>query len=454
MYTKSMFNYQLPYKICDPIHGFIRFDEIERKVIDTGFFQRLRYIRQMGVSYLVYPGANHTRFEHSLGVMDLATRIYETIMAKHNLVFSQMVPIHLEEKAYWCRILRLAALCHDMGHLPFSHTAEPDLFPTGGHERMTFKIIQSEALRTIWRMIPSQGRSVEEDILKLCVSEKELKEFDPKIVLGSWESVLSQVITEDNFGADRMDYLIRDAQNTGVGYGHFDYHQLIDTLRILPSLKETHLLTIGVAEGGVQSIESLWIARYLMSARVYQHPKARIFNYHMCRFMTHHYSKKGFPTALAGYVRETDATILAALYQAADEGDYDALTLLKEEKGFQEILVDSHTEAKVIENLEELKKYKEILFVDYDPDAKEVEHLRQFPVLSESGPVMLSSQVSPFLRDIPIGSKKLRLFAHPDKVEEIKAILSHHHIVIQMIHYPDRENDNDDNDGNGRSKNN
>jgi uncharacterized protein len=419
-----MFSYLLPYKICDPIHGFIRYNEIEKKVIDSPFFQRLRYIRQMGVAYLVYPGATHTRFEHSLGVMNFATSIYETLMAKHNLIFSQMIPTHPEEKAYWGHILRIAALCHDMGHLPFSHTAEKDLLPCGGHERVTLQIIQNETMRSIWKMIPSNGRSAEVDILKLSVSEEELHEFDPTLSLDPWEKVLSQIITDDNFGADRMDYLIRDAQFTGVGYGHFDYHQLIDTLRILPSLHpsdKSNLLTIGVSISGIQSVESLWIARYLMASRVIHHPKSRIYTHHMRRFITNHYYKKGFPRNLQGYLHETDATILQALYIAAEEKNYDALSLLKTERGFVDIFIDPSYEKSIISRLSEIgRKFGDDIFIDYFPKSKESEHLRQFPVLSEDGKVVTSSEITSFLRDIPIGSKVLALFIHPSRLEELK----------------------------------
>lgn len=415
-----MYNY--PYKICDPIHGFIRFDDIEKKLINNPFYQRLRFIRQMGICSLVYPGANHTRFEHCLGVMDISSRIYETLIAKHNLdpLYSHMIPASQEERTYWRRILRLAALCHDLGHLPFSHTAEPDLFPKGGHERMTHKIIRSEPLRTIWRMIPSQGRSVEEDILKLSVHENELKEFDPKITLAPWEKVLSQVITDDNYGADRMDYLIRDAQCTGVSYGQFEYNQLIDTLRILPSHKDSNLLTIGVTSSGIQSVESLWIARYHMSARVYQLSKPRIFAYHMRQFMTDHYANSGFPNTLQGYLKETDDTIITAIFEAASKNDYHARTLLRQERGFREIPLDQNLEKTVLEKKMDLEKqYNKDIFIDYDPEEIEAEHFRQFPVLDGSQ-VMLSSEVSPFLRDIPLSYKLLRVFVHPSKFDQIK----------------------------------
>lgn len=424
-----MLGYHLPYKVCDPIHGFIRFDEIEKKVIDSPFYQRLRYIKQMGVAYLVYPGATHTRFEHCMGVMDLATRMYETLMAKHNLFFADKVPSDPDERNYWRRILRIAALCHDLGHLPYSHTAESDLFPYGGHEMMTFRIVQNERMRKIWKTIPSvgpsHGRSVEQDILKLAVSEEELKEFDPTIKLSSWEKVLSKIITDDNFGADRMDYLIRDAEHTGVGYGHFDYHQLVDTLRILPNLKSitSSPLTIGVSKSGLQSVESLWIARYLMSARVYQHSKCRIYSHHMSRFITRYYSNRGFPNDLEKYLRENDGTIIAALYDARDANDYDALALLKEEKGFEEIVLDRATAEEVIKRKEELEqKFKDFVFIDYIPEAQEGEKFRQFPVLAD-GQVMISSDASFFLKDIPMASKMVSLFAHPDKVADVKKAL-------------------------------
>ena len=265
-----------PFKICDPIHGFIRFGETESRVIDSHPFQRLRYIHQMGIAYLVYPGATHSRFEHSLGVMELVTRIYNTLIDPHNQTIS--LNKSQEELSYWRLILRLAALCHDMGHLPFSHTAEKSLLPEGGHEQMTHRLIRSPELRAIWKGI---GERAEDDIVKLAV-------MDSGLDLNPWEKVLSQIITEDNFGADRIDYLIRDGQYTGVGYGHFDYHQLIDCLRILQ--EEGHL-SLGIIANGIQSVESLWIARYMMYARVYHHPKSRVLSNHMHRFMQRHYNR-------------------------------------------------------------------------------------------------------------------------------------------------------------------
>ena len=98
-------------------------------------FQRLRHIHQLALSYLVYPGATHKRFEHSLGVMELAGRAFDAITEANNInddirqLFPQIIDI--KYLVYWRKVLRIAALCHDMGHLPFSHAAEKELFPEG-----------------------------------------------------------------------------------------------------------------------------------------------------------------------------------------------------------------------------------------------------------------------------------------------------------------------------------
>jgi len=386
-----------PFKICDSIHGFIRFGEHELQVIDSTPFQRLRYILQMGTAYLVYPGATHTRFEHSLGVMEQVTRIYQILIAPH----TQMISLSktAEELSYWLLILRLAALCHDLGHLPFSHTAEKTLLPDGGHEKMTRALICSPELQAIWRTI---GPQAETDIIKLALS-------NPECSLTPWEKVLSQIITEDNFGADRIDYLIRDGRCTGVGYGQFDYHQLIDSLRILP---DGDHLSLGVTISGMQSVESLWIARYMMYARVYHHPKSRVFTNHMHRFMGRHYRDQ-ILTNPAQYIKHTDYTLLAALNQAAEEGDYDAKCLLKREKAFCEV-----TLAPDIDLLKLKRQFGDDIFIEHVPPKLPKRH---FPVVTEDGSVISSLQTSAFLREIPQGGKPLCIYIHPKRLSELKS---------------------------------
>jgi HD superfamily phosphohydrolase len=119
------------HEFRDPIHNFISVRSDERKVIDSPPFQRLRDIHQLAMSYLVYPGATHTRFEHSLGVMELASRIFDVVTKPYNVahdVVRDIIPDQ-DSLAYWRTVLRLAALFHDVGHLPFSHAAEKIFSP-------------------------------------------------------------------------------------------------------------------------------------------------------------------------------------------------------------------------------------------------------------------------------------------------------------------------------------
>src|SRR5262249_33229278 len=179
-----------------------------------------------------YPGATHKRFEHSLGVMELAGRVFDVITENATGdIRAQLPPLkNSDEVRYWRRVLRLAALCHDVGHLPFSHAAEQQLLPDGcDHERLTRTIISCDEMKAIWARITPPLRS--EDIVKLAVGPKKAKD----LVFSDWEAVLSEIIVGDAFGVDRMDYLLRDSHHAGVAYGRFDHYRLVDTLRIFPT---------------------------------------------------------------------------------------------------------------------------------------------------------------------------------------------------------------------------
>jgi HD superfamily phosphohydrolase len=255
------------HEIRDPIHVFIKVDTPERTIIDSRPFQRLRYIHQLAMTYLVYPGATHRRFEHSLGVMEVASRIFDVITSPQNIhkEITDLPPEIPGEKSYWKKVLRAAALCHDIGHLPFSHAAEKELLPEGwNHEKLTRELIQSNEMRKIWNNLTPPLRT--DDIIKLAVGPKEASDLH----FSDWEAILSEVIVGDAFGADRIDYLIRDSYHTGVAYGKFDHYRLIDTLRILPpplaehdsrslSEQDSHSKEpmLGIEEGGLQSAEAL-----------------------------------------------------------------------------------------------------------------------------------------------------------------------------------------------------
>lgn len=292
-------------KIFDSLHGFIRLDDVETFITKSRPFERLRYIHQLGVAYLIYPGAVHKRYEHSLGVMHLATLIFD------HLVEALRPP----EPAYARAILRAAALCHDLGHLPFSHSAEKALLQ-GGHEAWTEKIILSDLLNPAWEALSkkydvSSAEEVKEAVTRLAVSK--VHRQSP-----SWERVLNQIITGDFFGADRIDYLLRDARTTGVAYGLFDYHQLIEMLCIVTDGQGDPLLA--VEENGLESCESLLVARYFMHRRVYQYLPVKAFARHLAAFMQKEYVIKDLQT----FLTLTDYNVLTAIADASTDPSHAA----------------------------------------------------------------------------------------------------------------------------------
>jgi uncharacterized protein len=216
--------------IKDEIHGTLEFDELEEKLIDSAPFQRLRRIRQMSVTNLVYPGANHTRFEHSIGTAYLASVIAE----------------RLGLDADTARKVKLCGLLHDIGHTAFSHEGEHVLMKhLGDHESLGRKKLLSGELA---------------DILS--------ENYRPKDIADMEKSNYGSIVSSD-LGADRMDYLKRDALNTGVAYGIIDTDRIVHTLTM-----EKGELCIG--HGGLEAAENLLLARFMMFSAVYLHRTVRI----------------------------------------------------------------------------------------------------------------------------------------------------------------------------------
>ena len=308
------------HEIRDPIHVFVRLDSDERKVLDSRPFQRLRHIHQLALTYLIYPGATHRRFEHSLGVMELASRVFDIVTHPNNISNDVRNLIHeyLKPKSlsYWRTVLRMAALCHDVGHLPFSHAAEKSLLPSGwDHERITRSIIESKEMKGIWDSLTPPIRP--DDIVKLAVGPDKATDLEFSV----WETVLSEIITGDAFGVDRIDYLLRDSHHTGVGYGRFDHYRLVDTLRILPSSRSENEPALGVEEGGLHSAEALMLARYFMYVQVYFHPVRRIYDIHLKDFLDDWLDTGQFSTSIDEHLRMTDNEVTSGLLDVArDKG--------------------------------------------------------------------------------------------------------------------------------------
>ncbi len=402
-------------KIYDAVHGFIPFDEFEKELIDSLPFQRLHYIHQLGIAYLVYPGATHTRFEHSLGVMALATLMFEKICKSVRPDVFHFAPRKgSSDYLYWRRVLRMAALCHDLGHLPFSHVAEKDLLGALGHEHWTLKIIDSSYLAPVWdklRKAPAYlqdliERDIVEDIKKISVGEEKWKSLTGH-TFTPWERIVSEVITGDFFGADRIDYLLRDAKSTGVAYGLFDYHQLIESLRILPSVdRGADELQLGIDENGLESCEALLLARHFMHRRIYQYSSVKAYNFHLRRYMKANYAKQ--LESVDEFLALSDTDVISALNKAAKDpklpGHADAKCVIFRQHRFRAIAL---TKSLSEEDLKQFKAKHKLHDTDIDWEFHKVEQpldRLSFPVSRRHVIIQKARDCSDLLLKVP--SKK------------------------------------------------
>lgn len=307
------------HEFRDPIHNFIRLDRQERSIVDSEPFQRLRHIHQLALTSLVYPGASHRRFEHSLGVMHLAKQVFDVVTHENHIHpdVEHIIPDR-PQLPRWRTALSIAALCHDLGHLPFSHAAEKRLLPKGeDHESITLALIESDLIRPLL----SKGQNVDVlDVKKLAVGKKKLS--SKKVSFTDWEALLSEIIVGDAFGVDRVDYLLRDSYHLGVEYGKFDHTKLVDSLRILPrsgSEGGSREPTLGVEENGLHSAEALLLARYFMYEQVYFHNVRRIYDMHLIDFMTELYGAGSYSMNLNFHLSQTDNEVTAAIRSAATD---------------------------------------------------------------------------------------------------------------------------------------
>lgn len=229
-------------EITDPVHRYISFSAVERDLIDTSVFQRLRRIRQLAGAHLVYPSAQHSRFEHSLGTMHIAGYAGESLLRKGF--------IDSEDKL---QELRLAALLHDVGHGPFSHLFEEVLESKCNmtHEDMGKKVILESEISDV---LSGHGYTPS-DICRLSFGE-------------SRSSFLNEIIA-GSLSADIMDYLPRDSLFTGAEYGKIDYHRLIASFEVVAT---GHL---AINKSALYSFESMLISRYEMFKAVYFHKTVR-----------------------------------------------------------------------------------------------------------------------------------------------------------------------------------
>lgn len=236
-------------RIFDPVHHFIELEAGEARLLDLAPMQRLRRLRQLGLAYLAFPSAEHSRFTHALGAFAMGTRAYDSL-ARH-------AGGDAPQRAYERRLVRCALLLHDVGHGPFSHACEAVLGVA--HEARTREILALPEMREGIEALDLDPA----DVLGLIVG-------DPHTNFPA----LRELVCGPNLDADRMDYLLRDAYFTGVVSGRYDADQLVASLRLFEKNGAT---VVGIDSRGVVALESFVMARYMMFASVYFHHTTRLF---------------------------------------------------------------------------------------------------------------------------------------------------------------------------------
>ena len=309
------------YKVCDPLHGYIYFDEDEQKVIEHPYFQRLRFIQQLGFVQYAYPGAVSNRFIHSLGVCYLAGRAFDSIFSN-----SKVKELSLSDKKrnQFRKTLKLSALLHDIGHGPLSHTTEflmPSLnklnikkFLSGGkdrparHEDYTLKfimdsdltdVIQSIGVEPLWlaRLLHPDLTGGEDFFMEGGV------DFLP---------LLRQIISSD-LDVDRMDYIHRDSYCCGVNYGmvdspwllsHFTFHQV----------ENKFYLTLN--REALWTAESFLLGRHHMHLTVYFHHKPVVYEKMLVKYRESEKEFWSLPCDIESFSRFVDSALFEKLTES------------------------------------------------------------------------------------------------------------------------------------------
>lgn len=251
--------------VVDSIHGDIHLTRQELEVVDTASFQRLRHLKQLAMSQMAYPNATHTRFAHSIGVLAIMGRITKVAKESGHIKLSN----EQEEN------LRLAALLHDIGHYPYSHLMEriDNVKLTEeqlkGAEEVGKALDRSEIPYPEHDLVGTSIVTGQSDLVEALGGKRRAKAvanlFGPKRPTGSIISLQLSMLVHSSLDMDRLDYLLRDSQATGVPYGQVDINYLLNNLQVSPSGM------LGISDKAMPAAEQFLLARYFMHRTVYYH---------------------------------------------------------------------------------------------------------------------------------------------------------------------------------------
>ncbi len=249
--------------IFDNIHGYITLNRVESRILETAYYQRLRWIRQLGFSFYIFPGATHTRHAHALGVLHVMDRILKSI--DHATTDDKLFnPEARDEKTTFHRMMRLAAMLHDIGTFPFSHSIELAYINHWRHQSELGKP-KYQANHEILGAHIIQNTDFDGGITQILKEEG----IDPlelsKVIGGTSTNLLANQLMHSDVDADRMDYLIRDAYHTGIKLGMYDMDYLI---RNLTTHKENGKEALCIHEDAMTVVDSFLVSRYFWYSQI------------------------------------------------------------------------------------------------------------------------------------------------------------------------------------------
>ncbi|WXG45712.1 MAG: hypothetical protein WED05_03315 [Candidatus Atabeyarchaeum deiterrae] len=293
MFCDPELKISIPYEyVKDPIYGYIRVYEHEHKIIDTESFQRLRRIKQLAAAHYVYPGATHTRFSHSLGVMHLSGLFVKQLLES----CKNEIPDDTFLRYFF--LMRLWGLTHDLGHGPYSHTFDKAVLEHMGinHEYMSSKIVVDDNII---------AETIEKDLSDYDIRPKTLSEYLGKTreewpkgeKLGNTQHNESSFyyVLKGSYSTDIIDYLLRDNLYTGAGYGNFDWQRLI-----LSSCLHGDEVALDVRAR--DTLDALLLSRLFSFNTIYYHRWSRAADHVMRVFL----SKANKKIDLADYANDVE----------------------------------------------------------------------------------------------------------------------------------------------------
>jgi HD superfamily phosphohydrolase len=309
-------------RIRDPIHGVLTVTEAEKAVLDSRLFQRLRHVRQLGFGELAFPGATHTRHAHSLGAMHLASRLFDAASSKAGLAPARRERLRA--------VVRLAVLCHDLGHMPLSHASE------------SIAPMRAALGLPAW-MQPLEGQATHEDVTAHLLLDSSLaalisREYGPLgvtpahaagLVTGrfppgerpfleggvDWTPALRGIVSGE-LDADRMDYLTRDSFYTGVNYGRYDVEWLLQNVSVQ---EKDGTMVLALARAAVFAFEDFLLSRYHMFLSVYYHHTSVSFDHMLRRWYQECPGEFSIPADPEAFVECDDLALHLALRRSRSD---------------------------------------------------------------------------------------------------------------------------------------